>query len=218
VYRKLQAPENDLSTEELFARAIEDLREGDSEHLDALVALHGRPTQQVIDACLGLCRSARPHERSVGVRVLRELRHPWVDPAVIWDPVASTVRDLVESDVDPDVVRWAISCLGYKAKDPASAAAVMRHVGHPDAAVRFAVAAALPGIAAGDEVDADEAVIEVLTALADDPDADVRAYALMGLVDDLELTEQLRPLLEAHVDDPDDHIRRLVADALRRAE
>lgn len=216
MHHELQAPENDLSTEELFARVIEELREDDSEHLDALVALHGRPTHQVIDACLGLCRSASPHERSVGVRVLRELRHPWVDPAVVWDPVASTVRDLVEHDADPDVVRWAISCLGYKSTDPASAAAVMRHVGHPDAAVRFAVAAALPGIAAGDEVD--EAVVEVLTTLADDPDADVRAYALMGLVDDLELTEQLQPLLEAHTDDPDDHIRRLVADALRRAE
>lgn len=48
-------PEDDLSTEELFERVLNDLRDEKVERLGAHVALHGRPTQEVIDRSLALC-------------------------------------------------------------------------------------------------------------------------------------------------------------------
>ncbi|MGH1490668.1 MAG: hypothetical protein ACRBK7_14975, partial [Acidimicrobiales bacterium] len=50
-------------------------------------------------------------------------------------------------------------------------------------------------------------IVDTLVKMAGDADAEVRAYALMGLTYDLGLTDQIRPLLEAHLVDPDEKIR-----------
>lgn len=218
MYSKPQSSENDLSTDELFARVMEDLHVDDDSRLGALVALRGRPTQRVIDRCLELCSSVDSYDRTVGLRVLRELGHPHTDPDVVWRPVEPVVLNLSEHDEDPEVVHWAISCLGYKARSrPAAALAVMiRHAAHPSSQVRFAVAAGLPCLLQLDDVDPE--ALAVLLRLAEDDDPDVRAYALMGLTNDLELADTIRPLLEAHLNDTDEQIRRHVRKILDGAD
>ena len=76
--------ENDLSTDELFARTLEDLREDDDARLRPLIALHGRPTRTVVQRCLALSKSSDSHSRMVGLRVLRELKHQNATTSPQW--------------------------------------------------------------------------------------------------------------------------------------
>lgn len=203
--------EMDLSTDELFVRVLEE-KVDDAEFLGALVALHGRPTRQVVDRSLALCASAAPRERCVGLRVLRELNHPYTDRKARWEGIEPTVLHLALSDEDPDVVGWAILCLGNQAEGPGALAAVLSHVAHEDENVRFTVAAALPGLAGESTPDRD--AVEALTKLADDSNPDVRSYALMGLIGDLGLLDELRPVVKSHLADQDDQIREYCRRAL----
>lgn len=82
--REVLIPEADLSTEELFERVLRDFRFDDDDHLSALVALHERPTRKVVDRCVALCSSDDPYERTVGLRILRELDHPYTDGERRW--------------------------------------------------------------------------------------------------------------------------------------
>lgn len=198
-------PDHDLGTEELFEQVLEDLRHDDERRLGPLVALHGRPTRRVIDRSHDLCRSDDPYERCVGLRILRELRHTEVDSDKIWAPVEPTVIALARNDPVPEVRRWAISCLGYQSDGGEALEAVLSQAEHEHCIVRFSVASALPHLVG--LAQPDERVVTTLIALAEDSDADVRSYALMGLVGDLGLLDEIRSLLEAHLTDPDDQIR-----------
>jgi HEAT repeat protein len=211
MFDRLQSPEFDLSTDELFSRVIDDLRLDDNTRLGALVALHARPTRKVVDRCVELCTSGDPYYRVVGLRVLRELRAPSTNPDVVWLPLEPMVLGLVADD-QPEVVAWAVSCLGYQANSPDALAAVLGCADHPDPSIRFAVAAALPHMI--DRAEPDHRAIATLMALGGDSDSDVRSYALMGLSDDLDSTPEIRRLLEAHLDDPDEQIRRHLRQAL----
>lgn len=206
--------ENDLSTDELFALVHEDLREGQDARLRPLIALHGRPTRAVVERCRALCRSSEAHDRIVGLRVLRELKHQLVDSAVLWAPIEPTVLELATREDDPEVLQWAISCLGYQANGPLPLAAVLGRVDHTDSRIRYAVAAALPALV--DPGHPEEEAVSALLRLAEDIDADVRSYALMGLTLDLDLAAapEVRSSLERHVDDPDEQIRRHVRSVL----
>ncbi len=206
--------ENDLSTDELFALVLEDLRDSDDARLGPLIALHGRPTHAVVERCMALCRSGDAHERIVGLRVLRELKHQLVDSAVLWSPIEPTVLELATSEDDPEVLQWAISCLGYQASGPLALMAVLGRADHMDPRVRYAVAAALPALV--DPEQPEEEAVSALLRLAEDVDADVRSYALMGLTLDLDLASEpaVRSSLERHADDPDEQIRRHVRSAL----
>lgn len=137
--------ETDLGTDELFRRVLEDLRVDNVDLHGTLVALHERPTRQVIDRCVGLCLSTDPYERTVGLRVLRELGHPYVDGEQLWAPLEPLVVELAASDESAEVVRWAISCLGYQAESTEALVAVLDRAENADWRVRLAVAAALPG-------------------------------------------------------------------------
>lgn len=206
------SPEHDLSTEELFERVLEDLRHDDDRRLDPLVALHGRPTRQVIDRSHDLCSSADPYERSVGLRILRELRHAEVDSDKLWAPVEPTVIALARNELDPEVRYWAISCLGKQSDGGDALEAVLSQADHDHHRVRFGVAAALPYLV--DPASPDERSVATLIGLAEDPDGNVRSYAIMGLVGDFGLVDEIRPLLDAHLTDPDEQIRRYCRDAL----
>lgn len=181
-----------------------DLQETDEPELGSLVALHGRPTQKVIDWAEGLCREPDPHHRVVGLRVLRELHHPLVDPDPTWDTVEPLIIGLARDDQATEVITWAISCLGYRSTSSAAFDAVLNHHAHSNPDVRHSVASVLPSF--GEQPDRRTAIIDTLTTMAEDADADVRAYAIMGLVYDLGLVEEIRPLLEAHLSDSDEQI------------
>jgi hypothetical protein len=74
------------------------------------------------------------------------------------------------------------------------------------------VAAALPSLI--DLESSDPAALDALVKLTEDEGADVRSYALMGLVDDLHLTSAKREVVEARLTDTDDQIRRVANEAL----
>lgn len=210
--RDVLRPETDLSTDALFERVLEDLRVDDDDRLGAIVALHERPTRQVLDRSLLLCSSSDPYERTVGLRVLRELDHPLIDRERLWLSAEPTVLRLASTDENPEVVKWAISCLGYQATSGDALEAVLNHVDHHDERVRFAVAAALPSVV--DRDDPDQRAVDALFELAEDSDGNVRSYAIMGLADDLGLAGSMRPTLHAHLTDPDDQIRRYCEETL----
>ncbi len=110
--------EHDLSTEQLFARVLDDLRHPADERLGALIALHDRPTREVVERSLVLCASEDPFDRIVGLRILRELGHRTVDRRVMWQEIEPTVARMAAGDPDPDVVRWAITCFAYQPGGP----------------------------------------------------------------------------------------------------
>jgi hypothetical protein len=201
--------ESDLSTDDLFALVLDDqLDEGSL--LAPLVALHNRPTREVVQRSLALCRSVHPGQRIIGLRVLRELSHPLVDRKLLWEPIEPMVIQLAADETDPDVLQWAVSCLGYQPGGAEALSAVLAHVDHEDHNVRFAVVASLPALV-DPAAPADEAVT-ALIRLTDDPDADVRSYAFMGLHGDLGLATApaVRSAFERHRTDPDPQIRRYV--------
>ncbi len=204
--------ENNLSTEELFTRVLDDLHDEENPQLGALIALHGRPTAQVVDRSLLLCASQSSYERTVGLQILRELRHQEIDRKAMWELIEPIVVRLVNEDADLEVVQWAISCLGYQPSGPEALRAVLGRADHADPAIRFNVAAALPSLI--DLESSDPAPLDALVKLTEDEDADVRSYALMGLVDDLQLTSAKREVVEARLLDTDDQIRRVAKEAL----
>ena len=208
--REVLGPANDLSTADLFRCVIDNLSSAEP-RLAAPLALHRRPTRQVVDGCLALCASDDPYERRVGLQVLRELRHPEVDDEKLWSAVEPMVLDLAGHERDPDVRYWAISCLGYQSEVGRALDVVLDQATHEHWRVRFGVAAALPHLI--DRASPDARAVAVLETLANDPDADVRSYAIMGLVGDLGRLDEIRPLLDAGTADPDEQIR----DYCRRA-
>lgn len=210
------SPENDLSTDELFATVLEDLRQDDDSRLSALVALHGRPAAAVVDRSLLLCASTDAYERTVGLRVLRELRHQTISQQLHWDPIEPVVIRLANDDDDPDVVRCAISCLGYQARGHSALSAVVDRATDPNASVRLAAADALPGLIASTGYNPRS--VEVLAKLTADDDPDVRSYALMGLVDELGLADDWQGVVRARLNDTDEQIRRVASEALGRAD
>ena len=109
-------------------------------------------------------------------------------------------------------MQWAISCLGYQSSAQHALSAVLAHVDHVDCRVRFAVAAAIPGLIDPDSLDSSP--VDALVRLTEDDDADVRSYALMGVVDDLGLTDTRREVVEARLADTDAQIRRVAREAL----
>jgi len=189
-------PAHDLSTDELLAAVVLDLtaQRGDDEPpLDHLVTLHERPTRLVYERAAGLARSHDEALQVVGLQILREL-----------GPVAAT---------SPEVIKWAISALGYHQAQQ-SLDLVVGFRGHPDPRVRFAVAAALPSLV--DPSTVPNEVVEAFEDLMVDPDADVRYYAAVGAIEELELRQRLSSeTLATAAEDSDEQVARFVRDAMR---
>lgn len=211
VMRSLES-DHDLSTDDLFARLITDLRSDDDDHLGALVALHNRPTQLVFDRSIELCCSEEPFDRMVGLRVLREVKHQTVDRRLMWDRAAGQVIKIVREDKEPGVVACAISCFAYQPGGEAALHAALARADDTDSTIRLAVADALPNLIS--DTDGSAVGVQALVKLTKDDDADVRSYALMGLVNDLGYADRERSAVEARLLDVDEQIRRVAREAL----
>lgn len=201
-------PECDLSTAELFARALAEVATDDDTVPACLVALHERPTRLVFDTAVSLMSSSDRDERVLGVRVLRELGPPvgrWADTRPFKDAATVALLNLLDIESDAVVIGWAISALGYQPA-PESAHRVATFANHADRGVRFDVAAALPALTDGDAID--PVIRQTLELLTNDDDADVRYYALTGLTDDLHVPlDLIAPTVRDRFSDPDEQVR-----------
>ncbi|MEU9129601.1 HEAT repeat domain-containing protein [Kitasatospora sp. NPDC048540] len=168
------------TTDELFAAARCELADEEEDApVPHLVALHRRPTREVFERAAALLGHDEPQERELGARILRELGAPDEDGRRPFgaETVAVVLRELAD-EPDPWVTHLMLSVIGYHGAREALDL-VLSYRDHAAQPVRFAVAAALPGLADPDRTE--ERVVDALLALGRDTDTDVRWYALYAL-------------------------------------
>jgi HEAT repeat protein len=164
---------------------------------DIVRDLHRRTDRPTFDAVCALGRLDGIGERVLSLDILGQIGVPANRP-FLGDTLPLVIGAC--DDNRPAVLVSAITALGHLA-DPRGLPAVCRHVAHPAAEVRFAVAAALPGIA-GDPPSSQ--AVEALIRLSADPDADTRDWATFGLGSQLdEDTEPIREALAGRLEDED---------------
>lgn len=120
------------------------------------------------------------------------------------------MRARLPAETEPAVLRWMVSALGYH-RDRESLAQVAALAGHPDARVRFHVAAALPSLA--DPTTAEPETVDALLRLCRDGDADIRFYAVYAATREmaglsLPTVDRLTARL---LDDPDEQVSAMAA-------
>ncbi|MFE6711267.1 ankyrin repeat domain-containing protein [Streptomyces sp. NPDC057695] len=190
--------------EELAARA---LRCGDPELDDwttAVAELGGRADEETFVAAAAWCAYRDPLRRALGAAVLGAL--PGFAPsavpvlrrlaAEVAGAAGAAGRPRVPSAREP--VLSVVSALGECA-DPASVPELLAMAGHPDAAVRRAVAGALAGIVPAGHTDA----LGVLLGLSRDGDARVRDWATLALAELPDDTPLVREGLAERLGDTD---------------
>jgi HEAT repeat protein len=193
----------------LARREVED--DGDAP-TPSLVELHQRPVRELYEAAAALVEDDDLIRRTLGVRILRELGPPDEDGRRPFS--AETVpllRARLRAEQDPEVLGWIISALGYHAAREALPE-VLALATHPDDGVRHAVAFALPGLIHPEPVEPETAA--VLIRLAQDDDADVRYYALYGILREVRGMDavMVARLTRELTNEPDDQIRTMAAD------
>ncbi|MEU2114243.1 ankyrin repeat domain-containing protein [Streptomyces sp. NPDC016459] len=181
------------SHEELAARA---LRCGDPELDDwttAVAELADRADEETFVAAAAWCAYRDPMRRALGARVLGAL--PGFAASAV--PV---LRRLAAEAATParEPALSVVSALG-ECGDPAAVPDLLAAAGHPDAAVRRAVAGALAGIVPAGHVEA----LGVLLALSRDGDARVRDWATLALAELPDDTPLVREGLAERLGDPD---------------
>jgi hypothetical protein len=207
----LPAPE-EMPTALLVRLALRQLRDHTDEPSPFLLALHGRPTREVYDTAVALARGEHADRRELGVRILRELGTERSDgPRPFSAETIPVLLDRLRAEPDPRVLGWVVSALGYHGASEALQA-VSALAGHPDAWVRFYVAAALPSLVnpAGIEATAADALIR----LCRDTDADIRFYALYAVTQEVAGFDPatLARLTGELLADSDDQVRAMATD------
>jgi HEAT repeats len=205
-------PPEQMPTALLIRLALREIGEDPDRQKPFLVALHGRPERAVFDAAVGLLGHDQAPHRELGVRILRELgaeqddgRRPFSAETI---PV---LRSRLRQEPDPRVLGWVISALGYHGARVALAD-ILARAGHPDAWVRFSVAAALPSLVDPARIEPEAA--EVLIRLCHDQDSETRFYALYAATQEVAGidADALNALTGELLADPDGQIRAMAAD------
>lgn len=196
----------DMSVQALVAAAaaIDDV--DDHDYWASVGELQRRGDDASLGAALALCADAEPGRRVLGLHVLGQLGWPRGRPH--RDASLPVAIHLAAYDTDPRVVDAAVHALGHLG-DPRGAGAVLAHMDHASAEIRWAVAWALPGMAGRP---ADERVVDALRRLTADADASVRDWATFGLFLVGADSPAVRDALVARLDDED---RATAAEALR---
>lgn len=167
------------------------------EFAELIRVLHQRTDRAAFEAALAAARSPEIEHRLVGLHVLGQIGYT-ADRPYLEETLAALLTESA-SAADHDLVAAAVAALGHL-HDPRALPGVLPHAGHPDADVRFCVAAALP---AGTDSDTpDEQVVDALIQLTDDPDGAVRDWATFGLGNQLAAdSPAIREALAARLDD-----------------
>ncbi|HYI01789.1 HEAT repeat domain-containing protein [Hyalangium sp.] len=184
------------STEELIQAALRGDLE-DEPAWEAVRALQGRPTLEVLDAARRLCLSSEPRERSRGADILAQLgaaQHLFVEERL------TSLLELLATEQVPSVLHSATVALGHVG-DVRAVPALVRHKAHSDAGVRYGVAFGLLGLKHPDALSA-------LIELSADEDEEVRDWAAFGLGSQTDTdTPELREALFRRTEDPHDDTR-----------
>ncbi|RNL74030.1 ankyrin repeat domain-containing protein [Streptomyces sp. I6] len=158
---------------------------------EAVAVLQRRGGEDTFRAAAAWCGTEDPLRQMFAADVLAGLTDDGMPARAV-----PLLRELSREARDPEVVRAAVAALGQQA-DPAGVAEILRHAGHADPEVRFAVAVALHGLLPADRPDGLAAVI----GLTGDPDDGVRDWATAVLADVDEDTPAIRDALAARLDD-----------------
>ncbi|MFE0734269.1 ankyrin repeat domain-containing protein [Streptomyces sp. NPDC058855] len=180
--------------EELAARA---LRCGDPELDDwttVVAELAGRADEETFVTAAAWCAYRDPLRRALGARILGAL--PGFGPGAV--PVLRRLAVEGAPGGEREPLLSVVTALG-ECGDPAAVPELLAAAGHPDPAVRRAVAAALAGIV---PVGHGEAV-RVLLALSRDADARVRDWATLALAELPEDSPLVREGLAERLGDDD---------------
>jgi HEAT repeat protein len=207
----LPAPE-EMPTALLVRLALRQVRDHPDEPAPFLVALHARPTREVFDVAVALARGEHADRRELGVRILRELGPERSDgPRPYSAETIPVLLDRLRDEADPRVLGWIVSALGYHGGSEALPA-VSALAGHPDAWVRFCVAAALPSLV--DPAGIEAAAAAALIRLCRDPEADIRFYALYAVTQEVAGIDPatLARLTGELLADSDDQVRAMATD------
>ncbi|MFD3441424.1 ankyrin repeat domain-containing protein [Streptomyces sp. NPDC058685] len=123
------------------------------------------------------------------------------------------LRELAREARDEELIRAAVLGLGHHG-DPAALPEILRHAGHPDAAVRHDVALSLFGLVP----DGHRQGTRTLIALSRDTDDQVRDWATTALAHLGGDTAEIREALAARLDDPDPDTAAEAAQGLARRQ
>jgi HEAT repeat protein len=162
------SPLDQLSDEQLFG--IADPGSDEQRPWDAITELQRRATAAVYARARRLCASSLARERRLGATILAQF-------GALGDsyhePIVQLLTEMLETEAEPKVLHALGIALSHRS-DPRSVGPLLRHVHHPDADVRYAVAVGLGG---QEHPAAPAALIE----LSADPEPHVRDWATFGL-------------------------------------
>jgi hypothetical protein len=133
-------------------------------------AIRDMPEAELLAAGEKLIESGAASQRILGIRLLRELRRP-------ARQAAADLARLLRREDDDDVVYWIVSAFGFLRGDLV-VGELTGLAAHEDPGIRYHVATAVSNLAADDLPEESRAT---LTALARDPDAEVRFSAVFEL-------------------------------------
>ncbi|MEV4330566.1 ankyrin repeat domain-containing protein [Streptomyces sp. NPDC049597] len=204
------------------------LREGDPDRddwIESVTALWRRGDEETFQAAAAWCGSDDPLHQAFAADVLGQLGFAYTgtDGAGagaredggdtprsggarqadgVVRPFAARalplLRELSREARDPELIQAAVTALGHHA-DPSALDDILRHAGHPDAAVRHRVALALCGLVPGDHAEA----VATLIALSRDAAREVRDWSTTALAELDADTPEIREALADRIDDPD---------------
>jgi HEAT repeat protein len=192
---------DDLATAdvaELIKRALAVGDTEDDRYWDVVRELQRRGDIPAFEAASALCAAPTPASRELGLDVLAQLGYTIGRPYL--EETLPIVFTLCSAEEPKRVLTSAICALGHL-YDTRAQPYLLENARHPDEDVRFTVAQALPNVA-GDPPSPE--VVEALTTLTRDTDADVRDWATFGLGSIVAIdTDGVREALLARIDDPE---------------
>jgi HEAT repeat protein len=163
------------------------------------------PEDELLAAGEKLIRSDAAKQRTLGVRLLRELRQH-------AGKAASDMAGLLHREQDDGVIYWIASAFGFLDSEPVTNE-LTSLAKHEDPGVRYHVATALANRSSGELPDES---LTALTALAGDPDAEVRFSAVFELGTWWQVSQdpRIEAVLGTALKDEDPHVLRAARDAL----
>ncbi len=184
----------------------------DNAHRKAVSRLRLSGSKLVFQRAEAWSRSSTPLKRARAATVLAQLqilhRRPWKSEKIFVEEIFAIVTALIAEEADIHARSCELFALGHL-DDARGVPILVSFAKHHDADIRYAVAVALGNYSE------DPSAVKALLELMDDPDRDVRDWAIFGLgtlgrAD----SEEIRNALFSHLRDPYVNAREEAAVAL----